>query len=100
MDKKAVRNYLKYLKYLFQEEGDMLKNKAAFMVQTYTHMQLPWHLSSSAFLVNISVTQWFPERTSYHGERLNMLKEKMGMLLTKSERSQLLIAQYAIRHDW
>lgn len=41
MDKKAVRNYLKYLKYLFQEEGDMLKNKAAFMVQTYTHMQLP-----------------------------------------------------------
>lgn len=34
MEKKIVGCYLKYLKYLFQEKGDMLKNKAAFMVQT------------------------------------------------------------------
>lgn len=57
MENKLVKYYLKYLKYLFQDEGDMLKNKATFMVQTFLYMQLHRHLSSSAVLLKLSVTQ-------------------------------------------
>lgn len=57
MENKLVKYYLKYLKYLFQDEGDMLKNKTTFMVQTFLYMQLHRHLSSSAVLLKLSVTQ-------------------------------------------
>lgn len=81
MEKKLVKYYLKYLKYLFQDEGDTLRYKDDFMVQTYTHVQLHRHLSSSA--VSLKLSLWHNEfhiETSYQGERLNMFEQKMGMM--------------------
>lgn len=69
MEKKVVGCYLKYFKYLFQEKGDMLKKKGAFMVQTYSYVQLHWHLSSSAVLLKLSVAQWIPQQNILPGRK-------------------------------